>query len=234
MPLNRSLAEILALHADVIKNDIRKVLPATVTAVHFDTDPSTGKPRQTVDVQIAVNNPIFDDLGNTFTELAPSVSNVPVGFMRGGGFMVSLPVAIGDSVLLIFSDLSCDVWREGDGTPQDPGFVGKHTLDSAFAIPCIAPDANAFTDPTTANAAGKLVIGKDGSAAQIRISATDIELGNNATDNVVLASLIYNELKAIAKAFSTFAPGTGGANFPNPYVAPVSASAVGSSLIKGQ
>ena len=192
MPLERSLEGVLGFHEDFVKNEIRKCLPATVTAVHTD--------RQTVDVQIAVNNPLFDDLGNAFTEPAPSLSDVPVGCLRGGGFFVWLPLAVGDSVLLVFSDLSADTWRSGDGTAQDPGFMGKHTIDSAFALPMFSPDSKFFADPNAAPS--KIIIGKDGSAAQIRLSATDIELGSSATDAVGLASKIDLAVSAIVSAFN--------------------------------
>jgi hypothetical protein len=221
MPLPRSLAEVLGRHGDALKNDLRKVIPATVVAVY--------PARQTVDVQIAVNNPLFDDLGNVITEPAPSISDVPLGVVRGGGFLVWVPVAIGDSVLLVFSDLSTDTWRLGDGTPQDPGWVGKHTLDSPFAIPMIAPDAHFLASP--AAAAGKLVIGKDGGAAQIRISATDIELGAVATDAIALAS----KVDAIITALRTWTvvAGDGGAALKAAVIATgVTTSA--STLVKAQ
>ncbi len=189
MPTPRSLSEVLAAHGVALKNDIRKAIPATVTAVHLD--------RQTVDLQVAINNPLNDDLGNIITEPAPSISDVPWGVVRGGGFMVWVPPTVGDSALLIFSDLSADTWRAGNGTPQDPGFVGKHTLDSPFAVPMFAPDASMFADPAATSAAGKVIIGKDGSAAQIRISATDIELGNNATAALALSTLIDSFITAV-------------------------------------
>lgn len=219
------MAEIFGAHLDVTKNEIRKVATGTITAVHAD--------RQTVDVQLAVNNPVFDELGNVFTEAAPSLSDVPLGVMRGGGFFVWLPVAVGDSVLVLFSDLSCDAWRAGDGTAQDPGWVGKHTYDSPFAIPCVAPDAKMFADPNAAS--GKVIIGKDGSQAQIRVGATDIELGAAATDAVALASLVATELGKIVTALGsltvTTGPGTGGRVVAS---TPYAASAVASTLIKAQ
>src|ERR1700676_2420979 len=147
MPLNRSKAEILGAFADALKADIRKCVPAQVTAVY----PS----RQTVDVQVATNDILFDSLGNQMSFDAPSIADVPLACLRGGGMVVWLPVAVGDSVLLIFSDQSADTWRAGDGTPHDPGFVGKHTADSAFAIPAFAPDARFLQSPS----AGNLVIG---------------------------------------------------------------------------
>lgn len=192
MPLPRSLSEILAAHADATKNDIRKVILATVTAVHPD--------RQTVDVQVAINNPLFDDLGNVYTEPAPSLSDVPLGILRGGGYMIWVPVNPGDSVLIMFSDLSTDTWRAGDGTAQDPGWVGKHTYDSPFAVPMFAPNAKFFTDPN--NDPTKLIIGKDGSSAQIKMSATAIELGSAVNDNVALASILDTAVGHIVAAIN--------------------------------
>lgn len=179
MPLQRSLQEILNSHADAIRADMRKVLPGTVTAVHAA--------RQTVDVQLAVNAVLFDDLGTAVSVPAPSVTDVPLGVMRGGGFLVWVPVAVGDSVLLIFSDLSVDTWRASqDGNPVDPGGVGQHTHDSPFAMPCVSPDRGFLTSTPTDN----MVIGKDGTDEQIVISSSDIKLGAGASQAVALCTLI--------------------------------------------
>jgi len=230
MPLTRSLPEILGLYADAVRAGIRKCLPATVTAVYPN--------RQTVDVQICVNLPLATDLGEIVTEPAPAISDVPLGIMRGGGFFVWLPVAVGDSVLVIFSDLSTDTWRSGEGQPTDPGFVGVHSMDSAFAVPMIAYDSKFFADP--ANAPTKLLIGKDGSPAQIRLSATDIELGNAVTDAVGLASKIDSAVATIVSAFNvhthSYIPGTLAAAPTTPPIAPISPSppSTASNLVKAQ
>jgi hypothetical protein len=223
MPIERSPAEYLAAQMDATKNEIRKVAVGTVTGVYPD--------RQTVDVQLAVNNPIFDEIGNVYSEAAPSISDIPLGVMRGGGMFVWMPVAVGDSVLVLFTDLSTDTWRDSQTTQSvDPGFVGKHTMDSAFAIPCCAPDASFFADPN--NDPAKIIIGKDGSAAQIRISPTDIELGNAVTDAVALASLVNTELGKISTALSSLvAPSGGGPVTGNTYTSPVN---VASTLVKAQ
>jgi hypothetical protein len=184
MPIERSLPEIFKTFGDALKHDIRKVMPATVTAVNAAA--------QTVDVQIATNNLLFTDLGDAIEEDAASLSGVPLGCLRGGGFMIWLPVAVGDSVLLVFSDLSADTWLAGDGTPQAPGFMGVHTSDSPFAIPMFAPTAKTLASP--AAEPGSLIIGKDGATAQIRLTAANIELGGPAgtplTDFVALASKV--------------------------------------------
>jgi hypothetical protein len=189
MPLNRTAAEAFSAKEDAIKDDIRTSIPATITKVY--------PARQTVDVQVDIRNPLVDQWGKVIFEPQESVSDVPLGVMRGGGFFVWIPVQVGDRVWLSFSRLSMDTWRQGQNRP---GWVGKHTADSPIAIPCIAPDSNFFTDPN--NDPNKVIIGKDGSAAQIRISATDIELGNNATGAVGIAAKIDTAVTTIVNAFN--------------------------------
>jgi hypothetical protein len=206
------MPEILRTHGDSLKGEIRKCLPATVTAVH----PS----RQTVDVQLGVNAVMFDELGTTVGVPAPSISEVPLGVLRGGGFLIWVPVAVGDYVLLIFSDLSCDTWRAlpagSAGNPVDPGFVGQHTHDSPFAIPMVAPDAKAFVSPGT----DRVIIGKDNSDEQISIGASDIELGRGATDFVGLASKIDANLTTLNTYLSTLALPVSGATAGPPALPP--------------
>jgi protein gp138 len=180
VPIQRSLPEILRAHADAIKSEIRKCLPGTVTAVDAN--------HQTVDVQLAVNGVLFDELGTAVSVPAPSLSGVPLGVLRGGGFLVWVPVAVGDSVLVMFSDLSCDVWSAGPvgNSAVDPGWVGQHTHDSPFAIPMVSPAAGVLTSTPT----NKVVIGKDNADEQILIGPSDIELGRGATAFVALSTKI--------------------------------------------
>ncbi len=230
MPLERSLAEVFHTFHDAVRDDMRKCIPAVVVAVHPD--------RQTVDVQPTVQNVLFDEFGNASHESLPGLSDVPIGVMRGGGFFVWLPVAVGDSVLLVFSDLSTDTWRASNGQkPSQPGWSGKHTPDSPFAIPCIAPDASFFADPNADP--GKVIIGKDGSQAQIRLSATEIELGATHGGNMALAAKIDSLINVIVATYTASGTETGfaalvaalatwkGLNW-------VASPTVGSSLVKAQ
>ena len=232
MPLPRSQAEIIGQQKDDVLTAMRKCIPATVTAVHPD--------RMTVDVQIAVTTPHTDPIGQVSFEDAAAVCDVPLGTMRGGKFFVWLPVSVGDSVLLLSSDLSTDTWRASQQTatgpkPTDPFFVGKHTLDSCFAIPMFAPDAYIFSDP--AGDPGKIIIGRDG-GPEIKISTSDIELGGTS-DAVALASKVATELGKVASAISalssavalatTTTPGNPiGFSPPSPY----SPSPVASTTVK--
>jgi hypothetical protein len=231
MPFERKLEEVLGAVAESIRDDLRKVLPATVLAVHPD--------KMTVDVVVGTQDVLFDEFGNTFPQDAVSFSDVPLGVVRGGGFMVWVPVIKGDSVLLVFSDLSSDTWRSGDGTPQTPGFLGKHTSDSPFAIPMFAPDKFAFQSPQ--EDAGKVIIGQDGGTAQIRIGAGDIELGHPAGDYVALANKVNAAISTIVNAFnshthpvSTTGSATAQTGIADVVISPISPapSSVASTLVK--
>lgn len=212
MPIPRTLPEILGAHADVLKSDIRKCIPATVTAVNAA--------KMTVDVQVAVNDVLFDPLGNAYSVAAPTIADVPLGVARGGKFFVWVPVSVGDSVLLIFSDLSADSWRLASSAPTegvDPVFLGRHTLDSAFAIPMFAPDSQAFADPALDPT--KIIIGRDG-GPEIKVSTAGIELGaagaTPPSDYVALASKVETELNAIATAMSALSSAVHGATSTTP------------------
>ncbi len=194
MPLDRSDTEIFQAFHESVKDDHRKCIPATITAVHAT--------RGTVDVVPAILNPLFDEFGSVSFEQLPSLSDVPIGIMRGGGFLVWLPVAVGDSVLVIFSDLSTDSWRAGASapTPSRPNFVGKHTPAGPFAIPCVAPDMAMLSQPGMTP--GKLVVGKDGADTQIQISASEIDLGRHPTSFVALSNLVDTAVTTIVTAFN--------------------------------
>jgi hypothetical protein len=181
MPLPRSPAEILGQQKDDIFTSMKKCIPATVTAVY--------PAKMTVDVQVAINTPHTDPIGQVFYEDAVSVCDVPLGTMRGGKFFVWLPVAVGDSVLLLMSDVSTDTWRASPKTstgpqPNDPFFVGKHTFDSCFAIPMFAPDAYVFSDP--AGDPGALIVGQDG-GSEIKIHSNDVTIKVPGAPTVTLS-----------------------------------------------
>jgi hypothetical protein len=216
------LPEILGAHADILKGDIKKCIPATVTAVYAA--------KMTVDVQIAVNDVMFDPLGNAYSVDAPTIADVPLGVARGGKFFVWVPVAVGDSVLLVFSDLSSDSWRLAADAPTegvDPVFLGRHTLDSAFAIPMFAPDAKAFADPALDPT--KIIIGQDG-GPEIKISASGIELGaagaTPPSDYVALASKVETELNAVKTAISALSAAVAFATYVPPLPAFAAPAAV--------
>lgn len=63
----------------------------------------------------------------------PQCLDVPVQFPRGGGFVLTFPVAPGDECLLVFSERAIDNWFT-NGDTQEPSEYRLHDLSDAFAV----------------------------------------------------------------------------------------------------
>lgn len=63
----------------------------------------------------------------------PHLVDVPVHFPRGGGFVLTFPVAKGDECLLAFSERAIDFWWAKGGV-QLPSEYRLHDLSDAFAF----------------------------------------------------------------------------------------------------
>ena len=70
--------------------------------------------------------------GQGFVEIKQLV-DVPVQFPRGGGFVLTFPVAAGDECLLVFSERAIDHWFE-TGKVAPPSDTRTHSLSDGFAI----------------------------------------------------------------------------------------------------
>ena len=87
-------------------------------------DPDT----QTVTVQPAIRR-IFREKGPVDL---PALVDVPVKFPRGGGFVLTFPIAAGDECLLSFSQRAIDFWWQNGGV-QLPSELRMHDISDAFA-----------------------------------------------------------------------------------------------------
>jgi hypothetical protein len=138
-------------------------MPAEIVAVREGKDR-----RQFVDVLPTLQRNVLDADGEAIDEAYPLVYMVPVGYPQGGGFFISLPLRVGDIVLLVFAERSLDNWIEscapGKQTPIKPGDLSMHSLEGAVALPCgPAPRAALLTGVDPAD----VVLGKaDGSILQ--------------------------------------------------------------------
>jgi len=63
------------------------------------------------------------------------ITGVPVVFPAAGGGIITFPVQVGDTVLLIFSQRSIDRWVRSEGGEVDPLDNRKHDISDAMAIP---------------------------------------------------------------------------------------------------
>ena len=104
------------------------------------------------------------------------VSNGPVVFPSAGGFRVSLPVAKGDTVLLVFADGSLDKWKT-QGGESDPVDARSHALPDAVAIVGLNDFAHALADCASAG----VKIGKAGGSVQVECLADEVLIGGDGS-----------------------------------------------------
>lgn len=166
---NPTLAALLNRALDTRLGELRVSVPARVE--RYDAT------KQLVDVKPLVKDPVSDvDTGDISYVSVPVIVNVPVAFPGAGGFRITFPISLGDTVLLVFSDRSLDKWLDqgGEVSPDDSRV---HNLSDAVAYPGIRPFNAPWTGASTTNA----TVGKDG-GPQIHLTGSEIQLGAPATE----------------------------------------------------
>lgn len=133
---------VLRLVASFANKHINTSMPAKVINTdNLDRD-------QTVDVLPMINN-AFDD--GTALEYPP-ILDVPVIFPSAGGGLLSFPIAVDDTILLVFSQKSLDEWMESRSfgnvgfTPSDKR---TYSLNDAIAFPGLYTKKNNLQPNTT-------------------------------------------------------------------------------------
>jgi hypothetical protein len=99
-----------------------------------------------------------------------------------------------------------------------PGVAGVHAALTPGAECLVVFIEGRRAEPIVTHFAGK--DGSGWSPANLTLDATsEIKLGNTATNYVALANLVNQELDNIQATLDAFIPGSGGAEFPTPYIA---------------
>lgn len=182
--------------------------------------------------QLAAVQPLLKErrIGEDGAEEAvslPVLPSVPVIFPGGGGFRVTFPVAKGDTVLLVFTDRSLDLWLE-QGGEVDPIDLRRHHLSDAVAIPILHPKKGAWTGA----AADAVTIGQDG-GTQVTVRDGAIELAG-ADEAVAMAESLETLLGQVRTWLSTHthptAVGSSGPPAQAPALPPI--GELGSSVAK--
>lgn len=149
--------EMLRLAMEGMAVDMWTAMPGTI--VSFDGAKSTASVR--LGLTRAFRNP-DDSVDN---RAIPNLPDVPVIFPRGGGYVLTFPVAAGDPCLVVFASRNIDAWWQNGGV-QAPLDGRIHDLSDGFAI--LGP----FIQTATLSA-------MSGSAAQLRSldGTTVVEVG---------------------------------------------------------
>lgn len=90
--------------------------------------------QMTIEAQPLIQGVTYDQNNNaTFVNL-PVLGDVPVVFPSAGGIFLTLPLTIGDEVLVVFASRCIDAWWQSGGI-QMPMEMRMHDLSDGFAIP---------------------------------------------------------------------------------------------------
>lgn len=177
-----SLTESISAGVGSAVDDVFVARAGKVTAYDAVTNTAFVKPM----IKRAVYTVDEDERG--FEEL-PEIPFVPVLWPRAGAYAVVLPLAVGDTVLLVFCDVSHAEWRV-DGGVSEPADARRHSIGWPVAIPGFFPDSSPLSAAVldvAARIAGA-IIGEHGGNNRVEFTATGIKIGADAIDYVALAT----------------------------------------------
>jgi len=195
------LADLLLAFRHDLVSELHTMMPGKIVKYY----PAT----QTADVQPMLKRVYWSDTevdgvpaGQKVYTRYPVIPNVPVEFPGGQGFIITFPLAAGDTCDIEFSEASlADYLATGEESEQQD--VSRHKLSHAVVHPIFCPTSPS-TDPVIAgNAQDRMVVGKQGAQAQIQITGSNILLGAGATQFAALANLVDQAVSAIVSAFNS-------------------------------
>lgn len=139
---------------------------------------------QTARIKLMMQRVVFNkEQGlNAALQLTPTVVDYPVlvdcpvFVVSGGGAVFTVPVAAGDSCLVLFNDRDIDNWF-ATGAPAQPNTSRAHSLSDGFALIGFRSKRNPIANYSTTDAELKNAGGRISIAAKIAIAneATDLK-----------------------------------------------------------
>ena len=122
------IADIIKRQIDGhIRQNVSTAIPCVVVNV------ANLQTNQTIDVTPLIDR-VYED---SVVLQSATVLNVPVVFPTGGGGIMSFPITVGDTVLVVYSMRSIEEWMNSDGSNQTPRDNRHHHRTDAVAIPGI-------------------------------------------------------------------------------------------------
>jgi len=123
----------------------------------------------------------------------PVLQRVPVIQPQTAAGRINLPVAKGDTVLLVFADRSLDNWLNGSGIAKEPLDIRTHALSDPVCIPGLYPTSQglSLTAPE---------------AASIQVAdGTKIYIGDSSIELLDLLDRMMTIFSDVAGLFTTYA-----------------------------
>lgn len=179
-----SLASVILAAIESRVGQIYTALPGRVTS--YDASD------RSANVQLIIRDAYTDEQGVRQTEQYPLLQHVPVMFPGSGPYSITWPIAVDDTVLVVFSHSSLDRWLANGGDDVDPADDRRHTLSDAVAIPGLRD----FTTPVDSGTA---------STDAMTLTAGDLRLGGSgvtALNQVVIQQALEDFKTALDNAIA--------------------------------
>lgn len=215
----RTLPEVLRRAIEGALADCHVAVPGQVKAYSALTN--------LADVAVQVQHSVWDDDNNRSYEDVGTLPGVPVMWPRAGGQLLTMPLAVGDTGLLIFNSDAIGEWRATNQSSQ-PADSSRMSVGWPVFIPGLFADMNQFAAGDAVARAAGLLMGVDGGTQQILIPTIGgtVDIGKGATlfaaygdTNDVdwaAAKVMATALNAFATALSSYASAIQGVADPTP------------------
>ncbi len=220
-PVDLTTFDTVAALIEQHLGDTHTAFAGRIESYDADTQTASIKPMTKFPTALPNGDYEFDDL--------PIITSVPVLFMRSAGWFVAVSLDVGDSVLVVATELSIAAWRESAGNdPAYPGDLRRHHLANSVCIPGLFPtskklahappitstggDAPAIVIGSDADDGMRVTLHQDGSLKitqgttvvfQIDADGTNHAGGVLADQFVALANLVNARLSQIQVAFDS-------------------------------
>ncbi len=177
----RQIGELIGAALDTRQSDIHTSYAGIVKKY----DSSTLR----AEIETATHNPVTLADGSLEFKPLPIIPDVPICHLSAPGFSITFPIAVGTPVLVVCTVLDPSQFRS-TGLVGPPGFIRRHAIGYAHAIPSVA-----FGGPGP---------GLPGAAINALIlEGASIQLGLGATDFIALAAKVLTELGVVKSSFDS-------------------------------
>lgn len=139
-----------------------------------------------IENQTAVVRPLFMRKIDGQAVAINDLHDVPVRFFKTNRCSISLPIEVGDYVMLLFSQRSLDIWltKGGQVDPDDPRM---HNMNDAIALPLLYDQE-------------KVINNYNNNGIEIKTDTAKIEILKNGNINIISdGSLTVQSLNTIIK-----------------------------------
>lgn len=138
--MSTTIEDVILAHIEVEQRDLFTAIPGIVTDV-------SNLSINEINVQPAIK----DVLSTGLSYDLPILQDMPIQWPAGGGAVMTFPIAVGDSVLIIFSMTSIDEFQIGSSGsgPSTPFDSRIHNMSDGYVIPGIFRDADQPSPNTT-------------------------------------------------------------------------------------